>query len=212
MNGAPPLVYFTLGALYHKVGDYKAAVTHLAYTLENENSDEKTYLYASPELKNYVRVLRKIEREPAEAPQTSAAVRALERARRNRGKVILEESRILLTEHNGRNPQPIAEQKKTKLPPNGNARRGEYMSITAAEQPLPRSLPHHPATAESFNQIDEQPASQFSDFSPNQFDVERTAENGAAAETATKKRKTHRQTLTQRPPISEVLRDIYDEK
>ena len=25
MNGAPPLVYFTLGALYHKLGDHKAA-------------------------------------------------------------------------------------------------------------------------------------------------------------------------------------------
>lgn len=93
MNGAPPLVYFTLGALYNRAGDHKSAVNHLSYVIENENSDEKTYLYASPELKSYVRILRKIEREPSEAPQTSAAVRALERTRRNRGKTILAESR-----------------------------------------------------------------------------------------------------------------------
>src|SRR5205085_4472626 len=38
MNGAPPLVYFTLGALYNKAGDHKSAVNHLAYVVENENS------------------------------------------------------------------------------------------------------------------------------------------------------------------------------
>ena len=43
MNGAPPLVHFTLGALYHKIGDYKSAVNHLSYVVENENSDESTY-------------------------------------------------------------------------------------------------------------------------------------------------------------------------
>lgn len=100
MHTAPPLVHFTLGALYNKIGDYKSAVNHLAYIVENENSDEKSYSYPSPELRNYVRVLRKIEREPAEAPQTSAAIRALERARRNRGKSILEDSREKLAEQN----------------------------------------------------------------------------------------------------------------
>ena len=38
-------------------------------------------------------MLRKIERDPADAPLTSAAVRALERARKIRGKVLLEDSR-----------------------------------------------------------------------------------------------------------------------
>src|SRR6476661_4285898 len=116
MNGAPPLVYFTLGALYHKIGDHKSAVNHLAYILENENADENTYLYASPELKNYVRILRKIEREPAEAPQTSAAVRALERARRNRGKAILEESRAQVKEENRKKREALPEPKKNVLP------------------------------------------------------------------------------------------------
>lgn len=93
MNGAPPLVYFTLGALYNKIGDHKSAVNHLGYVLENDTADETAFNYPSPDLRNYVRILRKIEREPAEAPQTSAAVRSLERARRNRGKVLLEQSR-----------------------------------------------------------------------------------------------------------------------
>lgn len=93
MNGAPPLVYFTLGALYSKAGDHKSAVSHLSYVIENDNADESTYLYPSIDLRNYTRVLRKIEREPSEAPQTSAAIRALERVRKNRGKYLLEHSR-----------------------------------------------------------------------------------------------------------------------
>ena len=112
INGAPPLVYFTLGALYHKAGDYKSAVNHLAYIVENENADETTYVYPSPDLRNYVKVLRKIEREPAEAPQTSAAMRALERARRNRGKSLLENSRLQLTEVNRKKREAALEHKK----------------------------------------------------------------------------------------------------
>ncbi|MBA2735738.1 MAG: hypothetical protein H0U50_03010 [Pyrinomonadaceae bacterium] len=114
INGAPPLVYFTLGALYHKAGDYKSAVNHLAYVLENESAEEATYIYPSPELRNYVKVLRKIEREPAEAPLTSAAVRALERARRNRGKVLLEESREQVQEQSRKKREAALEQAKTK--------------------------------------------------------------------------------------------------
>ena len=112
MNGAPPLVYFTLGALYEKIGDHKSAVNHLAYIIENENADEQTYVYPSPELRGYVKILRKIEREPAEAPQTSAAIRALERARRNRGKAILEHSREQLKQLTGKKQKAMADQKK----------------------------------------------------------------------------------------------------
>lgn len=93
MSGAPPLVYFTLGALYNKIGDHKAAVNNLSFVLENEDSDESKYAFPSPELRSYVKVLRKIERDPADAPLTSASVRALERARKLRGKILLEESR-----------------------------------------------------------------------------------------------------------------------
>jgi hypothetical protein len=117
MNGAPPLVYFTLGALYNRAGDHKAAVNHLSYVVENENADETSYNYPSPELRNYVRVLRKIEREPTEAPQTSAAIRALERARRNRGRTLLEQSRAALKELEKKQPPLIAEQTAAAVKP-----------------------------------------------------------------------------------------------
>ena len=93
MKSAPPLVHFTLGALQNKVGNHKAAITNLTYVVENSAADEKSFVSPSPELQSYVRVLRKIEREPTEAPLTSAAVRALERARKLRAKTLLEESR-----------------------------------------------------------------------------------------------------------------------
>src|SRR5260221_1911530 len=38
MIGAPPLVYFTLGALYNKIGDHSAAVNNLSYVVENESA------------------------------------------------------------------------------------------------------------------------------------------------------------------------------
>jgi hypothetical protein len=93
MSAAPPLVHFAIGALYNKIGDHKAAVKHLGHIIENSNSDELAYVYPTPELRSYVKVLRKIERDPADAPLTSAAVRSLERARKIRGGVMLEQSR-----------------------------------------------------------------------------------------------------------------------
>jgi hypothetical protein len=93
MPDPPPLLYFTLGSLYNKVGNHKAAIEYLAYISENETSNEKNRSVASPELRHYVQILRKIEQNPAEAPKMSAAVRALERARRNRVASILENSR-----------------------------------------------------------------------------------------------------------------------
>lgn len=93
MSAAPPLVRFALGALYNRAGDHKSAVSHLSNVLEHQGGDESAFVFPTPELRNYVKILRKIEREPADAPLTSAAVRALERARKVRGKAMLEESR-----------------------------------------------------------------------------------------------------------------------
>ncbi|MGI8469455.1 MAG: hypothetical protein ACR2N3_13480 [Pyrinomonadaceae bacterium] len=187
MNGAPPLVYFTLGALYNRAGDHKSAVNHLAFVVENTNADEKKYLYATPELKSYVRILRKIEREPAEAPQTSAAVRALERARRNRGKAILEESRNAVQEMEKQKPAQIAEQRNsfpaeiynqreslTVDAENGSARRDEFIKHVV------------------------EPA-------PSQPDRKNFSENG-------KPKKKTDGNFAPRRPISEVLHDIYDDK
>src|SRR5215208_2033538 len=96
MSDPPPLVYFTLGALYHRAGDHESAAENLAYVLEDESGDECARMNPSAELRRYVDVLRRIEREPSEAPQTTAAIRGLERARRARAAAMLEESRGLL--------------------------------------------------------------------------------------------------------------------
>ncbi|MBC7900550.1 MAG: hypothetical protein H7070_10925 [Saprospiraceae bacterium] len=183
MSGAPPLVYFTLGALYNKIGDHKAAVSNLSYVVENETADELTYAFPSPELRTYVKVLRKIERDPADAPLTSAAVRALERARKLRAKNLLEQSRS----------------KSSKLDVqqlNGSAG-GEITEIDysdqSAERPERRSITD--------------------DTLHSKQETRPTADNGRltnnSAEKKTSKR-TKEDPFSNRKPITEVLHDIYD--
>jgi hypothetical protein len=93
MSDPPPLVYFAMGALYNYMGDHEAAVEHLSYVVENDLADERHRYAPSPELRRYVHILRKLEREPTEAPQTMAAIRSLDRVRRNRAASLLAESR-----------------------------------------------------------------------------------------------------------------------
>ncbi len=93
MIDPPPLACFALGALYQRAGHHEAAIERLADVVENPAFDERQRFTPSPELRRYVRLLRKLEREPAEAPQTMAAIRGLERARRNRAADMLTESR-----------------------------------------------------------------------------------------------------------------------
>ena len=93
MVDAPPLISFALGALYHHAGDHEAAVEHLSFVEENDLADERHRVEPSQELRRYVHILRKLEREPAEGPQTMAAIRSLERARRLRAAALLNESR-----------------------------------------------------------------------------------------------------------------------
>lgn len=102
MRDAPPLVRFALGALYVRAGDPAAAVEHLAHVIEHEAGDESRMFSYSPELQRYVRILRRLEREPAEAPQTMAAIRALERTRARRARELLAESRARM-----KNPSPL---------------------------------------------------------------------------------------------------------
>lgn len=193
MNGAPPLVYFTLGALYNKIGNHKAAVNHLTYVLENEFSDETQYNYATPELKNYVKILRKIEREPSEAPQTSAAIRALERARRTRGKVLLEQSRFAVAELE-KEEQAKAQEKKELKPG------GIFGAEAQAEQPAPVQEPEKPFVAEN----QENPF-HFLDMSDHPIDTRYSEEKENA-----QKEEEPKDVFANRKPISEVLRDIYD--
>ncbi len=188
MNGAPPLVYFTLGALYHKIGDHKSAVNHLSYVIENENADEGTYVYPSPDLRSYVKILRKIEREPAEAPQTSAAVRALERARRNRGKAMLDASRIELESIN---------LKKREVLHAGVDSKNEYRESIVEE------LQDAAENADGANQ--QNGRSLFSaDNSP------RPRRSSTTRRPRTIRQNSSDDPFADRKPISEVLHDIYD--
>ena len=94
MSATPPLVHYALGVLYQKINDHMLAVKHLSFVFEENTSDELGFVYPTKELREYVRMLRKIERSPAEAPLTSSAIRSLERSRKNRGREILENSRL----------------------------------------------------------------------------------------------------------------------
>lgn len=93
MPDPPPLVYFSLGALQHRAGDYEAAVEHLGEVVETGLTEEHHRSSPSPALRHYVQLLRKIEREPAIAPLALAAVRSLERGRRDLAASLLAESR-----------------------------------------------------------------------------------------------------------------------
>jgi hypothetical protein len=191
MNGAPPLVYFTLGALYHKVGDHKSAVNHLSYIVEYENAEESTYIYPSPDLRNYVKILRKIEREPAEAPQTSAAIRALERARRNRGKSFLETSRAKLVESNEKKQKLMSEQKKQI----------EKLAEINAESNVPASVTNGNGNKSSKNG---RPLFDASDWQGSEKEnKQKENDNKATAKN---------DPFANRQPITDVLRDIYDNK
>ena len=107
MRHPPPLVHFALGALYNKIGDHSAAVKHLGFVAENPESFESSVVYPSAELRSYVNVLRKIEREPSEAPLTSAAVRALERSRKLKADSLLEQSRSVVEKSKPEVKEPL---------------------------------------------------------------------------------------------------------
>lgn len=96
MPDPPPLNYYALGALYHRLGNHPATVEYLSHLTDEEHYDETHRTSASPQLRRYVTMLRSIECHPSSAPQTLAAIRSLERARqRNAGKM-LAESRDLI--------------------------------------------------------------------------------------------------------------------
>lgn len=180
VNGAPPLVYFTLGALYNKIGDHKTAVKNLEYVLENQGADEAAFTQPSPELRNYVRILRKIEREPAEAPLTSAAVRALERSRKNRGRSLLADSRQQLEEANRRQEEVSFD-------------KGLPAATSVTGKPAAENVNGRPNGKENSDRplLDRM-----------QKAAERKEENA--------ERKRDEDPFTHRKPITEVLHDIYD--
>lgn len=91
MPDPPPLNYYTLGALYHRLGNHHASVEYLSRITEDALYDETHRTTPSPQLRRYVMMLRRIEYYPSSSPQTLAAIRSLERARqRNAAKLLLE--------------------------------------------------------------------------------------------------------------------------
>lgn len=192
MSGAPPLVYFTLGTLYHKIGNHQAAVNHLSYILENDDADESNYHLATPELKEYVKILRKIERDPSDAPKMSAAVRSLERTRRNRGKSILEESRKALDEINIK--QLVAEVEPKETQQSENIVKSLFAQETIKQENTPQ-------TEVVFEKQKEE--------SLLDFAISEKAEEPPTNPNRNKDRK-ESDPFINRKPITEVLHDIYD--
>src|SRR5215510_5940787 len=89
----PPLHLFTLGALHHALGNHASAAEYLSHLVENEHFAERNRETASPQLRRYVTLLRKLEAEPSLAPETLGAIRSLERMRRRQAFTLLTESR-----------------------------------------------------------------------------------------------------------------------
>src|SRR5690349_14757046 len=96
MPDPPPLNFYTLGALYHRLGNHQATVDYLSRVVEDELGEETQRTKPSPQLRRYVMMLRRIEYQPSVAPQTLAAIRSLERARQRNAEKLLLESRELL--------------------------------------------------------------------------------------------------------------------
>ena len=133
MPTAPPLVHFVLGALYQKMGDHSGAIRSLSLALEDTSTDESAIVFPTKDLREYVRMLRRIERAPAEAPLTSAAVRSLERARKNRGQKMLEFSREQLAKGS------VKEFHSEAAAPSGEPRRPESVIDISNEPPVDTS-------------------------------------------------------------------------
>lgn len=113
---APPLNYFVLGALYHRLGNHQATVEYLSRLVDDERYDEVHRTAPSPQLRRYVSMLRQIEYHPSTAPQTLAAVRSLERARhKTAGSLLMESRGMLESEQKVAQVEPVPEQTQREV-------------------------------------------------------------------------------------------------
>lgn len=92
MPDAPPLARFTLGALCYSVGNHSCAAEQLAMAAEEEVLKESEHASPSPQLRRYVKKLRKIERRPKRYAKLNAAIASLERMHQERAGRLLAES------------------------------------------------------------------------------------------------------------------------
>lgn len=109
MPDPPPLNYYALGALYHRLGNHQATVEYLSRVAEDDHNDEAHRTTPSPQLRRYVMMLRRIEYHPASAPQTLAAIRGLERARQRSAAKILLESRAQIVKSDVKPDKQVTE-------------------------------------------------------------------------------------------------------
>src|SRR5262245_29409622 len=97
MNDCPSLHLFALGALYHRIEKHDITADYLGRVIEDEVYDDRQNTAPSPQLRRYVTMLRRLEANPALAPEKVAAVRSLERMRRRHASRLLQESRAAQT-------------------------------------------------------------------------------------------------------------------
>jgi hypothetical protein len=142
MQDAPTLVHYALGALYQRVGDYHAAVEHLEYVCEDEQSDERHLTQPTTELRRYAEVLRRLEREPQGGPLTIAAVRSLERARNLQAAALLADARANLT--NAPAPQFIETHDDAQRSAHASFAPGSHHPSRSTVAPAPPTPPLKP--------------------------------------------------------------------
>jgi hypothetical protein len=133
------------------MGDHSGAVKHLSLALEDSSSDESSIVFPTKDLREYVRMLRRIERAPAEAPLTSAAVRSLERARKNRGKKMLESSREQLA--SGAVKQIHAEASAPAEPQSPGSVLDMSDDAPVDDKPRRKSLPRSPDSRKTISEV-----------------------------------------------------------
>lgn len=180
MSASPPLVHFALGALYQKLDDHIAAEKHLARVIEG-TSAETAVVFPTRELREYVRMLRKIERAPAEAPITAAAVRSLERARKNKAKTLLDLSRSQLANESAK--LPAADRKAESVVDLSDYRGTDDNSVSVFD------------AVEPIDTVEDQPRERQMRF----------------VSSVVQRSERSRSPKPDRKPISEVLHDIYDQ-
>ncbi len=136
MPDPPPLSSFTLGALYHEVGNQNGAVQHLALAAEEELLKESPHISPSRQLRRYVRRLRKIERRPQRWPAVNAAIRNLERLHHERAALLLAQNQNQLK----RIVEAYEVEKPKQLtPPPTGARISSSRSLRSVKSPPPIS-------------------------------------------------------------------------
>jgi len=137
MPDAPPLNYFVIGALYHRLGNHQATVEYLTRLVEDERYDEVHRTIPSHQLRRYVSMLRQIEYHPSTAPQAVAAVRGLERARQETEGRLLLERREMLEREKQNAPSSIEAAALQETPPPSEMKFAATMPLSMISPPPP---------------------------------------------------------------------------